>query len=275
MKQKEKQHLLALKAARARAQAPEQKRLAVDSACGRPAELQAMAAASDTISLFRRSTDAGVTCPASMTLDEDERDAIFGADTSDMILRRVSTSSNETQDGFYRDLMGYDRCISKRDLLAYLSRDGNREIFALFAAAADNRQDGRLGPDEIVAIMGMCKHYVETYAAYGLSVDFQTAILGPLALQVSESNGALEHNELGTAVGVEEILLTVVGVEHLPPSEDGDLDACVYAYQRDFEMFAPAETSGGAEVQTGTWGYSEKKLGCTDTVQVLPAVQSR
>ena len=216
--------------------------------------VQELMGVTDTIALFRACATSS-TFPESMVLDIEERDVIFGTGaTGDALVRAGSIE----QAGFYRELVGYDRCISKSDLLAYLSRDGKREVFGLLVAAADHRQDGRLGPDELVAIMGLCKHYVLTYGAHGHSVDFRTTILGPLALQINQQ-GALEpKDELGETGEVQEVMLTVMGVEHLPPTADGDLDACVYAYQRDFEPSAASPTTSVAsfkngERQTGAW----------------------
>jgi hypothetical protein len=261
-------------------------------------------AAADAVALWRAHIHAGgVALPDSMVLDEDDLDTIFGsgANSDGGTLYRAGRAS---RDGFFAALAGQDRCISRADFLALASRvrPSEVELLALFVAAADGdvdlevaraaetqqqqqqqQQQGvvsggrvggdRLGPDELASALRLYAHYFRTHVP--CVVDFHTAVLEPLALHIA--GGDDDAVAADSKAVVEEVMLTVVGVEHLPPSADGDFDACVYAYQRDY-FHPPAGGSGpgagaGGGGGRGRWGLSEKKLGCTNVVQAFPGAE--
>eukprot|EP01048_Picozoa_sp_COSAG05_P008473 COSAG05_NODE_647_length_8113_cov_15.485900_2_plen_625_part_00 len=248
---------------------------------GRSEVEQATAAATDTIELFTAccETKPQRQFPYTMTLDTNER--LFVED----IVRMAA--HEELGEGVAPLQPAIDTSITvrKATLLAYMARDAfgkhpdiavNREVIALLLTAVEQPNTCQLGTHEFASFLQMYKHYIQVYC--GTEASFCDEIVRKLARQVQD-NGVLQPEELDEAAGVEEMWLTVLGVEHLPTTADCEFDACVLVYQRHFEAASDEEEDNDVGEQRGgaawgTWGYSEKKLGSTGNVQGFPAAGS-
>ena len=113
-------------------------------------------------------------------------------------------------------------------------------MIALLLTMVEQPNTNQLGIHEFVAFLQMYKHFFQVY--FGTEADFGEEIVGKLAQQVQE-NATLEPEELDEVADVEELWITVVGVEHLPLTADGEFDACVLVYQREFEAASDEDAS--------------------------------
>ena len=188
---------------------------------GAPEEVQLIAAVADTIQVYRRCVAATVVpvFPQSMTLERHELATIFGSPAGYGLSDTATLAG-----GFFGALVGYDQCISREDLVAYISRITSSDVTRLLVAAADDRQDGRLAAADVVNIMRLFKHFFEHYALCERSAEFDVCMLEKIAAEVRE----LDETGWTKAAEVSLLRLKVLSVEHLPATARNEV---AYTYQ--------------------------------------------